>query len=409
MKKLIFAILTLPIVFSGCLNDEVVTKYSFYRPVYKTTEQARAEIKSYTAQEIEHPGKIYVKGGYLYLNELQKGIHVIDIRNIQNPIRVGFIKIPGAVDMAVRGNILYADMYTDLIALDISNPLDVKRTHIVEGAFPESMYYGQLMTKDKVIADWIRVDTTVLAKDQASWFATAKADGAVFSFASAAGGGVTNGTGGSMARFALSQDRLYTVSNSDLKVFNVTAPEKPIFVKTNPIGWNIETVFPYGNHLFIGSMTGMYIFDISNKDNPSQKSRFDHARVCDPVIADGNFAYVTLRNGTRCTGFVNQLDVLDVTDVTKPTLIKSFNMTNPHGLAKDGDLLMICEGEEGLRFLDAKNPGDVKTIHLLKGMNTFDIIALNSVAIVTAEDGLYFIDYTNPTTPKITSSFKINL
>lgn len=408
MKKIILSLLMIPVLFSGCLNDEVISKYTFYRPVYKTTEQARAEIKSYSPAEIVHPGKIYYKDGYVYLNELQKGIHVIDIRNTNQPTRVGFIKIPGNVDMAVRGNILYADMFTDLIALDISNPLNVKRTHIAESAFPENYYNGYLANKDKVIADWVRVDTTVLEKDYPTWFAGAKADGVVFALASTTAG-VSNGTGGSMARFALNQDRLYTVSHSELKVFNVAAPEKPSFVKASPIGWNIETIFPYGKHLFIGSITGMYIYDVSDKDNPVQKSRFEHARVCDPVIADGNYAYVTLRNGTRCTGFINQLDVLDVTDVTKPVLIKSFNMTNPHGLAKDGNLLMICEGKDGLRFLDAKNPGDVRSIHLLKGMNTFDVIAINGTAIVTAEDGLYFIDYKDPLNPKITSSFKINL
>lgn len=411
MKKILFACLALLLLFAGCLRDEVVTKYTFYRPVYKTTEQARAEIKSYSPVDIAHPGKIYYKDGYVYLNELQKGIHVIDIRNINQPTRVAFIKIPGCVDMAVRGNTLYADMYTDLIALDISNPADVKRSGIVEGAFPENYYNGYLVTKDKVIADWIRVDTTVLEKDFASWSGRMRNDGVFFTLTSIsdARSSVSNGTGGSMARFALNNDRLYTVSSSDLKVFNVTTPEKPSFVKSTSVGWNIETVFPYGNNLFIGSMTGMYIFDITNKDNPIQKSRFDHARVCDPVIADGNIAYVTLRNGTRCSGFINQLDVVDVKDLTKPTLIKSFNMTNPHGLAKDGNLLMICDGKDGLRFLDAKNPSDVKNISLLNGMTTYDVIALNGIAIITAEEGIFFVDYNDPLKPKIVSSFKINI
>lgn len=409
MKKLIVAFLAFSMGLSSCLRDEVVTKYTFYRPVFKTTEQARAEIKSYSPIDVQNPGKIYYKDGFIFLNELQKGIHVIDMRVVNQPTRIGFIKIPGCVDMAVRGNILYADMFTDLIALDITNPRDVKRTHIAEGAFPENYYNGALVTKDKVIADWIRVDTTVLEKDYPAWFSKVRSEGVFFATAADSRAGISNGTGGSMARFALSNDRLYTVSKSDLKVFNVSTPEKPSFVKTNTIGWNIETVFPYGKNLFIGSMTGMYIFDISNKDNPVQKGLFEHARVCDPVIAEGNIAYVTLRNGTQCQGFINQLDVVDVTDVTKPRLIKSFPMTNPHGLAKDGDLLIICEGKDGLRFLDAQNPAAVRSIHLLKGMNTFDVIAINGIAIVTAEDGLYFIDYKDPFNPKITSSIKISV
>jgi hypothetical protein len=169
----------------------------------------------------------------------------------------------------------------------------------------------------------------------------------------------------------------------------------------------VETIFPYGNYLFIGSMTGMYLFDVSDKDNPVQKGVFEHARVCDPVIADGDFAYVTLRNGNQCQGFVNQLDVVNIKNIENPSLVKSFPMTNPHGLSKDGSTLLICEGTEGLRVLDASFPEDIKTIAQLKGFTTYDVITLGGYALVSANDGLYVVDYTNPAKPVISSSIKI--
>ena len=52
----------------------------------------------------------------------------------------------------------------------------------------------------------------------------------------------------------------------------------------------------------------MYIYDNSNPHNPTYMSQFEHAEVCDPVFIEGNFAYVTLRSGSRCNGFQNQLD-----------------------------------------------------------------------------------------------------
>lgn len=409
MKKIISSfLLIIFLFFSGCLSDNVVQKYTFYRPVYKTTAEARAEIRSSEPIALSHPGKIYYKNGYVFLNELHKGVHIIDIRNASQPRTVSFVKIPGCVDMAVRGNILYADMYSDLIALDISNPLDIKTTHIVEGVFPHNVYY---MDSSKVLTDWIRVDTTVRQKDHFSW--TRSMDGGAILLGGRGGsplsssGGNPNGIGGSMARFALSRDRLYTVSHSDLKVFNTAVAEKPTYVKNLSIGWNIETIFPFDNYLFVGSTTGMYIFDAADKDNPVQKSRFDHARVCDPVISDGYHAYVTLRSGNTCAGFTNQLDVLSIQDVTKPLLIKSYPMTNPHGLSKDGTTLLICEGDDGLRVLDASLPGDIKTVSLLKGFSTFDVIALGGIALVTAKDGLYLVNYSDPKNPVITSSLKI--
>jgi hypothetical protein len=171
---------------------------------------------------------------------------------------------------------------------------------------------------------------------------------------------------------------------------------------------NVETIFPFGNYLFIGSMAGMYIFDASDKDNPVQVSKFEHARVCDPVVTDGEHAYVTLRNGSTCGGFINQLDVLSITDITKPVLVKSYPMTNPHGLAKDGNSILICEGADGLRILNAANPNDVKTVGHLKGFTTYDVIALGGTALVSASDGLYLVNYSQPANPSIIASLKIN-
>jgi hypothetical protein len=313
--------------------------------------------------------------------------------------------------MAVRGNILYADMFTDLVAIDISNPLDVKLTGVVEGVFPENYYLGYSIDSSHVIADWEKVDTTV-REEMGGW----QMSGDVFFDVPRIGsvtstmGGVSNGIGGSMARFALSSDRLYTVSLSELKLFNTAVPEKPAFIKKVQIAaWDIETIFPYSHYLFIGSMTGMYIFDAADKDNPVMMSKFDHARVCDPVISDGKYAYVTLRNGTQCLGFVNQLDVVDIANLSTPALVRSYPMTNPHGLAKSGDILLICEGAAGLKILDAKEANNVTLLSELKGFDAFDVIVINGVALVTARDGLYLVDFTDPKNPVINSSIKINL
>ena len=123
-------------LFSGCLKDEIKRSYTFYRPVYKTSEEVRQNIKSSTPISVTNPGKLFYRNGYVFLNEINKGVHIIDISKPSQPKVVAFVNIPGAVDLAVRSNILYADMYTDLVALDISDPLNTKVTSIVDGVFP---------------------------------------------------------------------------------------------------------------------------------------------------------------------------------------------------------------------------------------------------------------------------------
>ncbi|MCU0396060.1 MAG: hypothetical protein MUF29_09120, partial [Chitinophagaceae bacterium] len=194
-----------------------------------------------------------------------------------------------------------------------------------------------------------------------------------------------------------------------IKIFNTAIPENPTYIKQVDVGsWDIETIFPFEQYLFLGSQTGMYIYDISNKDNPVQKSRFAHARVCDPVVSDGQYAYVTLRNGTQCGGFTNQLDVVNIQNISSPALVKSYPLTNPHGLSVDGNLLLICDGADGLRVLDITRRDDVKRIGWLQGLKTYDVITLGGLALVSASDGLYLVDYSNPALPIIKGSVTFN-
>ena len=408
MKKVfLFAALFFMIGLQSCIKDELKRKVTIFRPVFKTKMEVRNSIVSDVPMDVKNPGKLFYKDGFVFLNELNKGIHIIDIKNPSNPTSVAFVKIPGNVDMAVRGNILYADLYTDLVAIDISNPRAVKLTSVNEGVFPDKMTYGYMADPEKIIVDWISVDT-VLRDDE--FFAWGMRKDVMMSAtsSSSSSSGIANGTGGSMARFALSNDRLYTVDNRNLKVFNTIIPEKPVYVKeVSAGGWDIETIFPFGNNLFIGSMSGMYIFDISTKDNPVQLGTFVHARRCDPVISDGKYAYVTLRDGSACRGFENQLDVVDIADLKKPVLVKSYNMTSPHGLSKDGNTLIICDGKDGVKFFDASKASDVKQLAWVKDINAFDVITVNSIAIVSAVDALYLIDYSNPANPLIKGSVKI--
>jgi hypothetical protein len=409
MKRIAPLILFVVVLFfSGCLKDSIERKYTFYRPVYRTKDQVRQNIKSLQAVDLVKPGKMFYKDGYVFLNELDKGVHIIDVKNPAAPLKVAFVNIPGCIDLAVRGNILYADLYTDLVAIDISNPLDVKLTTAINGVFPHRYYDAFSADTSKVITDWIRVDTTVINQDFGGWGLKSME---MMTFASASGtsgGTISNGVGGSMARFALLSDRLYTVDYSRIKVFNTAVPAVPVYVQeTATIGFNIETIFPFGNNLFIGSMNGMYIYDVTNKDNPIQKSSFAHARVCDPVISDGNYAYVTLRNGTKCGGYTNQMDVVNIGDVTKPSLLKSYMLTNPHGLSKDGNTLLICDGADGLKLFDAANAAAIKQLSVVPGMDAYDVITVNGLAIVSAADGLYLINYTQTTSPKIVGSIKL--
>jgi hypothetical protein len=153
----------------------------------------------------------------------------------------------------------------------------------------------------------------------------------------------------------------------------------------------------------------MHIFSLEDPANPVKVSTYEHVRSCDPVVVSGNTAYVTLRSGTQCEGFTNQLEVIDVADWSSPQLVKIYPMSNPHGLGIDKSLLFICDGNAGLKIYDATDQQNIDK-HLIKhyeNIHAFDVIPFNNVLMLIGADGIFQYDYSDPTKIKLLSKLKI--
>jgi len=411
MRKVLTGTAVLVCIFmlSSCIKDKLTKTYTIFEPVYRDKATVLGEIKSNPARSIQNPGKIYKYGNFIFLNEVNKGVHVIDNSNPSNPLIKAFISIPGNVDIAVKGNILYADLYTDLVVINISDPLQANLVKLVPSIFPERQY-GNGFNPDttKVIVDWIQKEVTVRISAFDNGGLCTNCSVLQSSGGSGAAASPTIGIGGSMARFALVNDYLYAVNRANLQVLNTNNPANPVHTATRFIGWNIETIYPFKQKLFIGSSTGMFIFNINNPALPVNEGAFTHARACDPVVADDNFAYVTLRAGNFCQGTNNQLDIINVQNLPSVSLVKTYNMTNPFGLAKDGNLLFICDGKDGLKVYDSGNVLNLQLRKHIKGMETFDVIAANSILLLVAKDGLYQYSYSNPDNIHLLSKITVN-
>ena len=116
--------------------DEWEPAATQYTPIMMKRSDMESIIKLERSRDIHDPAKIYRYEQYLFISERYEGIHIIDNRNPAAPVNQGFIRIPGCVDIATKGNTLYADNATDLIALDISDPAAIRVVSRVENAFP---------------------------------------------------------------------------------------------------------------------------------------------------------------------------------------------------------------------------------------------------------------------------------
>ena len=401
------SVLMIVVFFTSC-QDKIEETYKVNEPVYMAYDELRASFKVAGAREIKQSGKIYFKDDIIFVNEYQKGIHVIDNSDPASPKVVKFIEIPGNVDLAVKGNMLYADSYVDLLTIDISDIDNIKEIDRDTNVFPyiipeiEAGMLGQIDEGQGVIVRYEEKEVTEEVKQNDvnySRFPTWEVDFLANDAGKGApsGGGSEVGVGGSMARFTLKGDYLYTVDKASLKLFNLSEASNPEFEKNIAISWNIETIFPYENKLFIGSQTGMYVYSIQNPANPEYISEFRHASACDPVVVEGNYAYVTLRGGNLCGAIESQLDVIDISVIEKPELLKAYPMEEPYGLGINGDVLFVCDGDAGLKIYDAKDKQaiDDNQLAVYPKVNAFDVIPLKDVLIMIGIDGLYQYDYSD--------------
>lgn len=110
------------------------------KPIYFTGGDWKA-VSTGEARSLQNLGKIYYKDQMIYVSETGKGIHIIDNTDPKNPLPIKFIEVPGASDIAIKGNTLYADNYLDLVALDISDLSKIELVKRVENMYPENQTY----------------------------------------------------------------------------------------------------------------------------------------------------------------------------------------------------------------------------------------------------------------------------
>ena len=392
----------LSLIFIGALscdkNDDA--DYEFVQvatPQLMSKTAFRSSVDVTGPEAIEEPGKIYVYQDYIFVGDVDSGIHIIDNSDPKSPKAIKFIEIPGNEDISVKDNFLYADSATDLVVFDISDINNVSIIERLEDVFnvynydipleAETVDYGKFDFDEDIIVGWIL--TTERRKKVDNTIDIALDDGVVLN----AGAESTTGTGGSLARFQIVDNYLYTVGNYEMAIFNIQNLAEPVLSNTQYAGWNIETMFQAEGYLYLGSTNGMYIYNLVNPSSPEFVSDFTHWEGCDPVVVDGDYAYLTLRGGNLCGQLESVLEVIDISDKTNPTLAARYELENPYGLGIKDNMLYVCDGTAGLKLFERETSADLKLVNSLKDIQAKDVIPLEKSLIMIGGNTLYQYEY----------------
>jgi hypothetical protein len=383
--------------------DDSSLVYASYRPLFMTRTVLESSVAALPPQTLHNTGKIFLRGPYIFINEKYEGIHIIDNHDPTNPHPISFLRIPGNVDMAVQGNLLYADNGPDLVTVDISNPERAQLASRVRDAFrelpmpePGPLEDANLPANrpaDVVVIGWRHLAPMEAVPTRVPYY---RNGGMFYSTANnsptalAAGGG--QGKAGSLARFAILNQILYTVDEQSMRLFSLQNPAAPTAGPKVGVGFGIETIFPQDHYLFLGSQAGMFVYDVATPSAPKFVSSISHTRSCDPVVVDGRFAYVTLSSGgaraaTMCgPNPSNELDVIDLSSITQVSLARTYPMSGPQGLGAENNRLYVCD--DGLKVFDTSKAPELTQIQQLPTPVT-DVIPNGDYLLAVGPSGFY--------------------
>ncbi len=402
MKKIVLLLMVILLASVSCEKNDAkeYADYLVATPLMMTQTEFRNSVVILPPQPIKESGKIYAYKDYIFVNDKYRGVHVIDNSNPENPQKISFIEIAGNVDISIKDDILYADSIMDLMIFDISNINSITIVKRLENVLQQYLTWPVeadifdwegVDYNEKIQVGWETRTERMLISEYEERFLSPQIDVA-FDTANAAES-VETGQGGSLARFKIVGDFLYAVDSHNINIFEISDLENPIDLEDVYAGFDIETIFSRGKHLFLGSMRGMYIYDISSPDKPEFVSEFQHGTACDPVFVDGDYAYVTLRGGNACGATESGLFIVDISNISSPELKISYPMDGPYGLGVKDEKLFVCDGESGLKVYDKTDVENLIALDHFQDINAFDVIPLENTLLMVGEGVLYQYEY----------------
>ena len=412
-KNPVFIVLFFLLSFVACNDsDDLLPGYNEYiiaTPLTADLITFKEEAVEITGPiDIVQSGKIYAYKNYIFVNDIGRGVHVLDNTNPEAPQKIRFIKLEGNQDISIKNDRLYGDSYGDLVVMDISNMNNIGNIKRLENAIYQQFWctvgfdvdwptadaydYSDLDANREAIVGWETKKVIMSEKEFNEKYGYTFAEDSALSNSDASPSS-DSGQGGSLARFRIVGDYLYAVEWSSINVFDISDLDAPEVLDEVYTSGGIETIFNQGDLLFLGGNRGMYIYDISNPATPTFVSDFEHGTACDPVVVDGNYAYVTLRGGNFCGATESGLYVIDISNIENPELKVIYPMDEPYGLGTKNDKLFICDGSSGLKVYDKSNVPDLPQLNHFKDIVTYDVIPMQEQLLMIGDGVLYQYRY----------------
>ena len=136
MKTFLYLVLLLPLLAARCGGETWGYDTSRgMKPIYAPAENYDL-VSLLPPRAVSNSAKIYVKDKLIFAIEQGVGVHIINNADSTKPQKIRFLRIFGCNDISIKGTTMYADNFTDLIAIDFTDLENPKVVNRVKNLYP---------------------------------------------------------------------------------------------------------------------------------------------------------------------------------------------------------------------------------------------------------------------------------
>ncbi len=324
--------------------------------------------------------KLFKSGNFVYIADRNRGIHIIDVSDISNPVVKSRFYLSGAyfTDIYISGDYAYAvDKISGLKIIDVSdksNPVLISSFPISENIYSISgkgnyLYIGG--DRYLHIIDITDINNPIEEKKLNT--------GRVYSI-------------------DISGNYLY-ISGYSLGIYNIADPSNPALESVIPV-YSKDT-YVRENVLFSAGPLRVYLFDISDKKHPQEVGQIPTGIYDKAVSVKDNFVFVAgdkkIKVLSTLSGSFNQ------NDFKEPVIVKEISTTGAKALDIKGGFLYVAD-TNSLKIFDISDPVNLS----LKGRlltGALDIFVDGNYGYISGGvRGFFIADISDKTNPSIVSS-----
>lgn len=329
----------------------------------KDTEINAGDVKWSEARPIKRAGKVEPFGDYLLVIEGKDGIHVVDNADVSAPKNIGFVVVPGSIDLATKDQIVYVNAYQHLFTLDLTalpaiEVVDIKRDAL--GKSNDICYSGGYGFSSKPRGP--DEDPKLRTED----------------------------------RFEIVGDELYAAKTAGMVRVPVQEPAKP----GEPYGFNATedqetSVHYFAPYLYVGGRKNYQLVARSAGDEPPKAvAPLKGSDRCSFVAAAGDTAYIATHKSERCPEAKDELKVVDISNPDDQKIVTTLTPSKPLGVLVVDQKLALCSGDQLKLYSLADPEAPIELTSLPRPGCTNIVKGADDTIIINATTGIsqYIID-----------------